>query len=76
MVGAQWWSCGEEILLCHKEGLSVNQARGRRCEHSRRGSERSGVATEHDLYENIGDIDVYTEFEMLKVKVPIIFSGT
>jgi hypothetical protein len=34
------------------------------------------VATEHDLHKNMGDIDVYTEFEMLKVKVPIIFLGT
>ncbi len=34
------------------------------------------MATEHNLYENIGDIDVCTEFEMLKVKVPIIFLGT
>ena len=28
------------------------------------------------LYKNIGDVDVCTEFEMLKVKVPIIFLGT
>ena len=34
------------------------------------------MATEHDLYKNIRDIDVCTEFEMLKVKVPIIFLGT
>jgi hypothetical protein len=34
------------------------------------------VATKHDLYKNIGDIDVCIEFEMLKVKVPIIFLGT
>jgi hypothetical protein len=34
------------------------------------------VATEHDLFKNMGDVDVYTEFEMLKVKVPIIFHGT
>jgi hypothetical protein len=31
---------------------------------------------EHDLYENMRDIDVCTEFKMLKVKVPIIFLGT
>jgi hypothetical protein len=30
---------------------------------------------ERDLYKNIGDVDVCTEFEMLKVKVPIIFSA-
>lgn len=29
----------------------------------------------HDLYKNIEDIDICTEFEMLKVKVPIIFLG-
>lgn len=34
------------------------------------------MATEHNLYKNIGDIDVCTEFEMLKVKVPITFLGT
>jgi hypothetical protein len=34
------------------------------------------VATEHDSYKIIGDVDVCTEFEMLKVKVPIIFLGT
>ena len=28
---------------------------------------------EHDLYKNIGDVDIYIEFEMLKVKVLIIF---
>jgi hypothetical protein len=33
------------------------------------------VVTEHDLYKNIGDIDVCTEFKMLKLKVPIIFLG-
>jgi hypothetical protein len=34
------------------------------------------VATEHDLYKSIGDVNVCTEFEMLKVKVPINFLGT
>jgi hypothetical protein len=34
------------------------------------------VAIKHNLYENIGDINVYIEFEILKVKVPIIFLGT
>ena len=31
---------------------------------------------EHDLYKNMGDVGVRTDFEMLKVKVPIIFLGT
>ncbi len=34
------------------------------------------MATEHDLYKNIEDFDACSEFEMLKVKVPIIFLGT
>jgi hypothetical protein len=29
---------------------------------------------EHDLYKNMGDIDVCIEFDMFEVKVPIIFS--
>jgi hypothetical protein len=32
------------------------------------------VATEYNLKENIGDIEVCTNFKMLKIKVPIIFS--
>jgi hypothetical protein len=31
---------------------------------------------ERDLYKIIGDVDVYTKFDLLKVKVPIIFLGT
>lgn len=31
---------------------------------------------ECDLYNNVRDINVCTDFEMLKVKVPIIFLGT
>ena len=30
---------------------------------------------EHDLYKNIGDIYVCTDYEILKVEVPIIFLG-
>lgn len=30
----------------------------------------------YKLYKNIGDIDIYTEFEMLEFEVPIIFLGT
>jgi len=29
-----------------------------------------------DLYKNIGDVNVCTEFKLLKVKVPMIFLGT
>jgi len=43
---------------------------------SERGSECSGVAMERNLYKEVRDIDVYIEFEMLKVKVPIKFLGT
>jgi hypothetical protein len=41
-----------------------------------RGLSGSEVATEHDLYKTIGNIDVCIEFELLKVKVPIVFLGT
>ena len=34
------------------------------------------MATEHNLLKIIGDIEVCTDFKMLKVKVPIIFFGT
>lgn len=34
------------------------------------------VATDHDLYKKVRDIDVYTAFEMPIVKVLIIFLGT
>jgi hypothetical protein len=34
------------------------------------------VASEHDLYKNMGNIDECIDFEMFKVKVPIIFLGT
>jgi len=33
------------------------------------------VATEHDIYITIGIINVYTESELLKVKVPVVFLG-
>jgi hypothetical protein len=32
------------------------------------------VATEYNLLKNIGDVEVYTDYKILKVKVPIIFS--
>jgi len=31
---------------------------------------------EHDLYKNLGDIDMCREFDMFKVKVYVIFFGT
>jgi hypothetical protein len=34
------------------------------------------VTIEYNFYKNIKDINIYAEFEMLKVKVPIIFFGT
>ena len=30
----------------------------------------------HDLYRNMGHFKMFKEFELLKVKVPIIFLGT
>jgi hypothetical protein len=38
------------------------------------GSECSGVAMEHNLYKNMGDIDMCTEFDMFEVKVSVFFS--
>jgi hypothetical protein len=34
------------------------------------------VATEYVLYETIGNINVCTESELLKVEVPVVFLGT
>jgi hypothetical protein len=34
------------------------------------------VVTNHDLSKTIGNIDVCIEFELLQVKVPIVFLGT
>ena len=34
------------------------------------------MATEHGVCKNMRDIDPCTDFEMLKVEVPIIFLGT
>ena len=34
------------------------------------------MATEYNLQENIGVIEVWTDFKILEVKVPINFSGT
>jgi len=31
---------------------------------------------EHDLYKSLGDVDMCREFDIFKVKVPIIFFGT
>ena len=33
------------------------------------------MATEHNLYTIMGDVNVSTEFEMLEVKVPAFFSA-
>jgi hypothetical protein len=34
------------------------------------------MATEHHLNENIEGIEVWTDFKILEVKVPMAFSGT
>lgn len=34
------------------------------------------MATEHDLCKNMRDINTYKDFDMLKVKVLIVFLGT
>jgi hypothetical protein len=59
--------------------LSANPARRRQCERNfldGRGPKYSGVATVHNLYITIGDLDICIEFELLEVKVPIVFLGT
>ena len=43
---------------------------------SRRGSVSPGVPTEYSLYENIEYYKMCIDLNMLKVKVPVIFSGT
>lgn len=34
------------------------------------------MAVEHDLYKIIRNVDIYTDFEMFEVQVPINFLGT
>jgi hypothetical protein len=41
----------------------------------KRGLECSRVAREYDLYKSLGDIDMCKDFDMFKVKVPVISSG-
>ena len=75
-IRAWWWCCGKEILLRYERRLSASPAQRRQCECNflgRRGFKCLGVAIAHNLYRNIVNIDVYTEFELLEVKVPIIF---
>jgi hypothetical protein len=77
VIRARWWSCGEGTLLRHEEGVSVNQVRRRQCKRNLLGGsgpDRSGVTTAHDLHRTMGNINVCTESELLKVKVPIFFS--
>jgi len=62
----------------YKIKLSIYQARGRRHEYnfiSRRNSKYSGVAAEYNLYKIIRYIDMCIKFELLKIKVSIIFLG-
>jgi hypothetical protein len=40
------------------------------------GSWSSGVATEHDLCQTMGKFDMFTESELLQVKIPIVFLVT
>jgi hypothetical protein len=66
------------MLLCYKEGLSENQARGRRRESNflvEGASKCLGVTIKRYLYIEIKDIDVCIEFKMFKVKVFIKFLG-
>ena len=41
-----------------------------------KGLEYLKLATEHNIVKNIRNIDIYIDFKMIKVKVPIKFLGT
>ena len=41
-----------------------------------KGLEYLNLATEHNIFKNIRNIDMYIDFEMIKVKVPMKFLGT
>jgi hypothetical protein len=59
--------------------LLASEAQGRRCERIfliKGFQSIDGVAIGYDLYKSIGDVYVYTDLEIPKVRVPIIFLGT
>ncbi len=62
----------KELYCARKKGLSANKAT-RTYIFSGKGLGYLGVATEYNLYTSIEYIDVYTEFEILKFRLPIIF---
>jgi hypothetical protein len=75
---AHWWSYGEGILLRYKRRLSINLAQRRQYKHNflgRRDPKYLEVAIVYNLYRTMGDLNVCVEFELLKVKVPIVFLG-
>jgi hypothetical protein len=76
MIRARWWSYSEENLLRRERKLSKGEGDDTDCNFLVGGVECSGVAIEHDLYKNIGNINVCTNFEMFNVKVLISFFGT
>ena len=68
----------QESCYAGKRRISAKESQKRRCERNfrgERGPECSGVATAHDMYRTMGNIDVCTESELLVVKVPIVFLG-
>jgi len=74
MKTGRWWCCDEGIPSRYKQRLSANRARRRQGDcsfRSRRSPERSGVATARDSYRTMGNVHIYTEFELLEVEVHI-----
>jgi hypothetical protein len=80
----EWYKLDGGVVVkefCYAINGDSPQIRPRRWQRQRnflgrRGLECSGVDAAHDLYRTIGNHDVCTEFELLEVKVPIIFLGT
>jgi hypothetical protein len=70
MVKELYFAINRDILQTRREGDNARVISGRR------GLECSGLAMEHGLYQNLGDIDMCREFDKFKVKVCVIFFGT
>ena len=70
MVEEVYYAIKGHSLQIRREGDDANMI------SSKRGARCPKMATKHNLLKIIGDIEVYTDFKMLKVKVPIIFFGT
>ncbi len=79
MIRACWWGCGKDILPHYERRLSTSSARRQRYKRNflgRRGREYSRAAAAHNLYRTVGDLNVYVKYELLEVKVLVIFFAT